>query len=67
MKIMKSGIEMDAKEQEKIKGGYCVCFCDTGVIARQPEIHGVNGGICVCTCTEEIGSTASYHMSSTYG
>ena len=68
MKLMKSGIEIDAEKQEKIKGGTCVCYCGIGVIARQPQIHAVNGDLCICGCEnpEELYG-ASIHMQITYG
>ena len=58
MKLMKSGIELDAEKQEKIKGGYCVCYCDEGFMARGAVLYGVEGDGCSCTCSTVAWSTA---------
>lgn len=62
MKLMKSGIELDAEKQEKIKGGYCVCYCDIGFMAHGAVFYGVEGDGCRCTCSQEAWSQANDRM-----
>ena len=62
MKLMKSGIELDAEKQEKIKGGYCVCYCDIGYMVRGSVNYGVEGDRCACTCYEEAIGDANDRM-----
>jgi hypothetical protein len=50
---MKSGIEVDDEKQQKIKGGYCVCFCDIGRISSGVSKYGVEGDTCRCSCVRE--------------
>jgi hypothetical protein len=49
---MKSGIEVDDEKQQKIKGGYCVCYCDIGRISSNVSKFGVAGDDCRCSCTD---------------
>lgn len=62
MKLMKSGIELDAEKQEKIKGGYCVCYCDIGFMVNGAVYYGVEGDRCACTCYEEAWSDTKDSM-----
>jgi hypothetical protein len=62
MKLMKSGIELDAEKQEKIKGGHCVCYCDIGYMVHSAETYGVEGEYCACTCYTEAIADASDRM-----
>ncbi|MCP5107181.1 MAG: hypothetical protein GY950_27590 [bacterium] len=50
MRVLKSGIEMDSKQMQKVKGGICACACDIGYDAENNSELSVNGGLCMCGC-----------------
>jgi hypothetical protein len=59
MKVLKSGIEMDAADLKKIRGGACSCGCDIGFDSENMSDLGVDGDWCACGC--EPGNPAAAH------
>lgn len=48
MKILKSGIELEPSELEKVKGGLCSCGCDIGYNGMRIVVAGEENGSCYC-------------------
>jgi len=50
MKLLKSGIEMELSELDKIKGGLCTCGCNIQFNGSVMMVPGTEAGACSCGC-----------------
>lgn len=53
MKVLKSGIEVDPKDLNKLRGGACSCGCDIGDDSYAFNQMADTGGGCLCHCDSE--------------
>ncbi len=52
MKVLKSGIEVDPNDMDKLKGGSCSCACNRYVSGSAVNVAGHEGETCSCWCWE---------------
>jgi len=50
MKVLKSGIEVEFKDLNKLRGGACACGCDIGDDGLSLSNTGSSNGGCTCHC-----------------
>ena len=55
MKLLKSGIEIDRSELNKIRGAACACGCGIGFSGEQLVVSGDEGNTCMCGCIGDVG------------
>lgn len=52
MRVIKSGIEMNASEVNALKGGSCGCYCDIGFSGVNMSVCGEEDNWCYCGCSD---------------
>lgn len=54
MKVLKSGVEIDPKKANKVRGGSCSCHCGIGVSSTNVNVPGHVNDICLCNCIKDM-------------
>lgn len=50
MKVLKSGIEIEPRDLNKIRGAACACGCGIGYDGEQLVVSGDADSLCSCGC-----------------
>ena len=62
MKLLKSGIELDPKDLNKIRGSACACGCGIDYNSMWTSGSGVDSEKCQCKCENELGNPEEFQM-----
>jgi len=62
MKILSSGVEIDPKDLNKIRGSACSCGCGMGYVSMDASALGVSSEKCQCGCEYEPGDPEGHLM-----
>jgi len=54
MKILSSGVEIDPKDLNKIRGSACSCGCGIDYNSMDSSSMGVDSEVCQCKCADEV-------------
>lgn len=62
MKLLKSGIELDPRDLNKIRGSACACGCGIDYNSMWTSGSGVDSEACQCGCEDELGNPERFEM-----